>query len=615
MENRKGRKEVMSDSVPLRIELSPEWMWNIARMYKDQDAWEADFVRLESLIAPIEACRDRMDELQAVVAVFEREVELDRLLERLYVFAHLQEDQDTDNSESQALMARIRAKLTEVEGRLAWISPAILAQDMETLEGWAQSEAMTPFRYSMRCLIRRKKHTLSEREETLLSKASDILGASGRTYSMLTNADLRFPEISNEEGRKVEMSDGRYVQFLMSRERRVREEAFAAMYSTYGGFQNTIASTLSTTVKLHNYRADVRHYPSALEAALFGDQIPVDLYNNLIETTRRSLSHYYDYLRLRKRQLGLERLEMYDLYVSIVPEFDLRVPFEQAREWVLEACAPLGAEYCDVLKTAFNDRWIDVYENRGKRSGAYSSGCYDSLPYVLLNYQDTLNDAFTLAHELGHSMHTWLANHTQPPQTAHYPIFIAEIASTLNEELLLRYLLEQADSAAFKAYLLNHSCDSFKGTVYRQTMFAEFEKRIHELDAKGVPLTRESLSGLYAGINADYYGPDVHQDDRIALEWMRIPHFYYNFYVYKYATSFCASQIFTEQVLQSAEGRDRYIGLLKDGGSDDPLTLIKKAGVDLTDADTLHRAFGAFAANCLALEHSLNVAGASRSGM
>ncbi|MDD4737058.1 MAG: oligoendopeptidase F [Kiritimatiellae bacterium] len=599
----------MAGKIPVRGEMDGAYLWDISRIYPEVEAWEADFARIDALVEPLAAMKKSLRDPERLLAAFEREEALGRLLDRLYVYAHLQEDQDTSDSDSQCRMARIRAKLTDVQGRLAWMTPEILSNRKRDLQQWAQSEAFSAFRYPLQKLIRRKAHTLSEKEETLLSKASELFASPARTYGYLTNADLRFPSVRDEKGEESELSDGRYVQFLLSRDRRVRRDAFSAMYDTYGGIKNTVASTLSSTVKAHNYNARIREFGSAVEASLFSDQIPEALYSTLIETVRRELPLYFRYLSLRARQLGLKQLDMYDLYVPLVPKIEVQVSYEQAKEWVLEACAPLGKDYLEVLRTAFTDGWIDVYENRGKRSGAYSSGSYETLPYVLLNYQGTLNDVFTLAHELGHSMHSWLANHHQPSQTAGYPIFIAEIASTLNEELLLRHLLKQAEDPAFRAYLLNHYCDSFKGTVYRQTMFAEFERVIHAMDAGGEPLTHETLSEAYAGINRDYFGAQVEADPRIALEWARIPHFYYNFYVYKYATSFCASQIFADRVLESEVRREQYLELLRAGGADDPLTLIRTAGVDLTDQCTMEGAFNLFGKVLGELEEALEPQG------
>ena len=580
--------------IPERDAIAPAHRWNVEDLYADLDGWNRDFDRIEAEVQPLEALRGAINSAADVARLLDAETRLDRLVEKLYTYAHLRADEDTANTQYQALLSRIRARYTEVSGRLAWITPEILAQPEETLREWTDSEELRPNRYAMVRLLRHKPHTLSDREETLLSQAGEVFGASRQTYSLLTNADMRFPSIRDGQGREKELSQGRYITFLLDRDRRVRQDAFNAMYDTYGAWRNTLASTLSSNVKLHNYLARTRHFPSALEAALFEDNIPVGVYDSLIDATHAALPRFYLYTDLRRRCLGLDQLDMFDQHVPIVSEYDIQVPFETACQWVLAACEPLGEEYMEALQSAFTDRWIDVYENRGKRSGAYSSGCYDSLPYVLLNYQGTLDDVFTLAHELGHSMHSWLANRSQPPRFAGYPIFIAEIASTLNEALLLKHLLDQADDPKFRAYLLNHLCDSYKGTVFRQTMFAEYERMIHDMDGRGEPLTPDALCEAYYGLNARYYGDHVAPDKRIAMEWARIPHFYFNFYVYKYATSFCASQVFVLRVLEGATGREQYLDLLRAGGSADPLDLVARAGVDMTDSSTLEKAFIAF---------------------
>ncbi len=591
--------------LPERHQIQSEHQWDLESLYPNSAAWEEDFAGLEALVTPLEAMQGRLNSAQAILDLFAARSRLDRQLEKLYVYAHLREDENTSETSNQAQMARIRSKYAEVSGRLAWIEPELLAHSEEDLHAWAEDSLLRADRYLIQQLLRQKSHVLSDKEETLLSKAGEILSASYQAFKFLTNADIQFPQVKDEAGELQELSSGRYLALLQSRDRRVRKEAFAAMYSTYGALKNTLASTLASTVKYHNFNAQVRHYPSAIEAALHGDNIPLSVYENLIESVHRALPAYFDYVSLRRRTLGLEDLDMYDFYVPMVPDYEIKVPFEQARDWVLAALEPLGAAYRQVAASAFTDRWIDVYENKGKRTGAYSSGCYDSLPYILLNYNETLNDVFTLAHELGHSMHSWLANHTQPHRLAQYPIFIAEIPSTVNEALLLQHLLETQQDERFRTYLLNHYCDQFKGTVFRQTMFAEFEKIIHELDAQGTPLTYESLGERYARLNDQYYGPEVEVDPLISLEWARIPHFYYNFYVYKYATSFCASQVFALRLLRDEAERDRYLDLLRAGGSDFPLDLVRRAGVDLTDRATFDNALATFRATVSQLDAAL----------
>ncbi|MCK4303843.1 MAG: oligoendopeptidase F [Candidatus Eisenbacteria sp.] len=586
--------ESSSGSVPVREEIDRKHQWDLAVLFESDKPWEEGFEQIDQLVRPLEAMRGQLDSADAIARLFAAETELERLIERLYIYAHLREDEDTANTENQGRMGRIRAKATEVSGRLAWIKPEILSHSEGELRAWTDAPALKKDRFAMVKLLRQKPHILSDKEETLLSRAAEVFSAPQQTFGFLTDADMRFPEIKDSEGRSRELSQGRYITFLIDTARHVRRDAFNGMWETFGTFKNTLACTLSSNIKLQNYKAQVRNFPSALEASMHDDHIPLRLYETLIAATHEALPTFYQYLELRKHQLGLDDLDMYDMYVPIVPEYQIKIPFEQAREWVIEACRPLGQEYVKVLESAFKNRWIDVYENRGKRSGAYSSGCYDSLPYILLNYQGTLDDVFTLAHELGHSMHTWLAQHAQPHRFARYPIFTAEIPSTLNEALLLKHLLQTSDDPKFRAYLLNHLCDSFKGTVYRQTMFAEFEKRIHEMDAGGKPLTPDALAETYYELNGEYYGPGIDADKKIALEWARIPHFYYNFYVYKYATSFCASQILAGRLVESESKCDQYLDLLRAGGSDDPLELIRQAGVDLTDRRTLESAFEGF---------------------
>ena len=582
--------------IPERSTTPVEEQWSLEPMFANAEVWEQAFQGLDAAVEPLLAMRGTLHTAANVLAFHRADTALDRLVDRIHTYAHLKADEDTRDTANQARENRVRTTYAQLAEKLAWAQPELLANDLDTLHAWAESADLAEYRYALVRLIRRKEHTLSPPEEALLAGAGVIFGAPHETYNLLTNADLVFPKIEDASGTEQELSQGRFIRFMEDRDRKVRQRAFNGLYDTYKGVLNTVASTLRNHVKTHNYLARVRHYGSALEAALHGDQIPVALYESLIAANHAALPIFHRYVDLRRRMLKLDTLDMFDMYVPIVPEIEVKVPYEQAREWVLAACAPLGEDYVAALKRGFAERWIDRNENRGKRSGAYSSGCYDSSPYILLNYQGTLDDVFTLAHELGHSLHSWLANHTQPPQTAGYPIFIAEIASTCNEALLLDWLLrEKQNDPVFSAYLLNHYCDGFRGTVYRQTMFGEFEKTVHEQDAAGTPLTPDSLRETYRALNATYYGPAVTPDERISWEWARIPHFYYNFYVYKYATSFCASQIFAERILAGEAGaQDRFLGLLRAGGSADPLDLIRAAGVDLANPETFRLAFARF---------------------
>lgn len=594
-----------NSTVPSRSEVPEALTWDLTPLYDSPEAWEADFARLGEVAAPVLAMQGKLDSAAAVARLLDAETVLDRLLERLHTFSHLRHDEDTALAEPQARDARIRARYAEIAAECAWITPELLSHPEEELRAWMESPELAPSRRTLLKVLRNKPHVLSTSEETLLARAAEVLSASEQTYGLMTNADMSFPDIPGPDGKPMSLTEGTYRTHLENASRPVRKAAFETLLDTYGKWQNTLASTLSATVKSHAYLAQVRHFPSSIEAALFDDQVPVSVYDGLIGATHDALPLFHRYLDLRKRALGLADLDMYDLYAPLVPSCAETVPMEQAREWVLEACRPLGAEYGEALRTAFSSRWIDWPENKGKRSGAYSSGCYDSPPYLLLNQHDRLDDAFTLAHELGHSLHTWMANRAQPHRTAHYPIFLAEIASTVNELLLTHHLLARPGQApAMRAHLLNHLCDSFKGTVFRQTMFAEFERDLHRWEEEGTPLTAEFLREHYYELNKKYYGPGLAAHPSIALEWCRIPHFYYDFYVYKYATSFCAALIFARR-LRAGEGVDAYLGLLRAGGSLDPLDAVAAAGVDLRDAGVLREAFAEFGEVLAELEGAL----------
>jgi len=580
-------------TVSTRSEVPEALTWNLTPLYESSEAWEADFARLDAVAAPVLAMCGQLDSAAATARLLEAETTLDRLLERLYTFAHLRHDEDTAQADNQAREARIRARYAELAAQCAWITPELLSHPEEELRDWMDSPELLPCRRTLLKVLRNKPHVLSVEEETLLARASEVLSAPEQTFSLLSNADMVFPDISDADGKPLALTEGTYRAHLENPSRPVRKAAFETLLNTYGTLKNTIASTLSSAMKSHVFMAQSRHFPSALEASLFDDQIPVAVYDGLIEATHAALPLFHRYLDLRKRVLNLPDLNMYDLYAPLVPSCSDEVPMEQAREWVLEACRPLGEDYGQTLQSAFSERWIDWPENKGKRSGAYSSGCYDSPPYLLLNYHNRLDDAFTLAHELGHSMHSWMANRAQPHRTAQYPIFLAEIASTVNELLLTQHLLGQKKEADFRAHLLNHLCDSFKGTIFRQSMFAEFERSLHRWEEEGTPLTSEFLCAQYYDLNKEIYGPGIDASPAIALEWARIPHFYYNFYVYKYATSFCAALIFTRRI-RAGEGVEAYLNLLRAGGSQDPLDAVAAAGVDLRDASVLREAFEEF---------------------
>lgn len=593
-------------SLPERAEQDSRYQWDTSFLYKDEAAWQNDFDKIDTQVQTLEKMRGTLNSANKVAEFLESETSLERIIDRLHVYAYLLSDEDTSDSTKQARLSRIRSLATSASERLAWFLPEMLSHTAEELSAWLDAPELKTNRYALIKIMRLKPHTLTATEETLLSGAEEIFSSASHSYSLLINADIRFPDIIDDKGIRQELSHSRYLLLLRSTDRKVRSDAYKGMYQTVSKYKNTFASLLSTQVKRNNYLSRVRNYPSALAHALHDDNIPVSLYDTLITATHHAIPFFHEYLAVRKHALKLEKLCMYDLHVSFTPSCDLRIPFEQAFEWILEACAPLGADYTSVLSSAYTERWMDVYENKGKKSGAYASGCYDSHPYVLLNYHDTIDDVFTLAHELGHAMHSWQSNRHQSPRYARYPIFLAEIASTVNEALLIDYLLKKFSDNSLQLFLLNHLCDMFKSTLYRQTMLAEFEKHIHELDAAGTPLTQDTLGVSYQKLNHLYYGHNVHLDEYIAGEWVRIPHFYYNFYVYKYATSFCASQIFAKRIQGNPEHRDAYLELLRSGGSDDPLEIVQRAGVDLTKYQTLENAFLTFHETVSQLSAKLN---------
>jgi len=599
--------------VPERGEIPAEMTWDLSRMYADGAVWEADFARLGEILPPLDEWKGKLSGAAEIRQLFELEEGVARLLNKLYVYAHLKHDEDTAAAEGQAREERIRSAYAEAAGRMAWIVPELAAKSAEELRRLAGEAALAPWARRLEKLAREKAHVLPEAAETVLAQFGDVLGAPEQVFSMLTEADMAFPDAVAADGTGHALTEGTYGKLLQSPDGALRRSAFETLYKGYKAWRNTLAATLGATVKEHVVDARVRGYPSARAAALFDDQVPEAVYDNLIASTREALPMFHRYVALRRRALGGGALGMADMYVPLVGGEAPEATPEQSREWVLAACRPLGGEYMEILARAFGERWIDWLENKGKATGAYSSGCYDSPPYLLLNHNGRLDDAFTLAHEAGHSVHTWLANRAQPPSTAEYPIFLAEIASTVNELLLSHHLLAETRDAAMRTYLLNHLCDSFKGTVFRQVMFAEFERDIHAAVERGEPLVADGLCRDYAALNAAYYGPELEADSGpespIAMEWARIPHFYYDFYVYKYATSFCAALVFARRI-REGRGVADYLGMLRGGGSRDPLDAIRDAGVDLSRPEVVRDAFREFGRTLEALETALDGGGA-----
>lgn len=582
--------------LPRREELPEELTWDLTSIYESDQAFEESFSDLEDALPSLTSYEGTLaDGADQLSAALENILAAGRHLENLHLYAHLKNDQDTGNAQYQELYDRVRSLSSRFSVAVSWFQPELLAMDEETVRAYIQENPdLELYEHYLERLLSKKKHTLSAREEELLAGAANLFSVPSQTFSILNNADIEFPVIEDEEGRRVQLTHGNYSEFLESKNRRVRENVFKNYYSVYEGLENTFATTLYGNIKVQNYRAETRNYASARDAALSSNFIEEEVYDRLVEAVNDHLPSFHRYLELRKKALELEELHMYDVYTPLTKESTFEVTYEEAKEITLQALKPLGEEYQEILQKAFDERWIDVCENRGKRSGAYSSGNYDNNPYILLNWHDSLNNLYTLVHELGHSAHTYLTTKNQPYVYGDYPIFLAEIASTTNENLLTTYLLNQADSDEEKIMILNQYLDGFKGTVFRQTQFAEFEHFMHEQAAAGQPLTAHFLRDHYYKLNEKYYGPGVVSDEEIALEWSRIPHFYYNYYVYQYATGFCASSALAEKILSDPAGLDRYLGFLKAGQSDYPIEVMKAAGVDMTSSDYLNEAFEVF---------------------
>lgn len=558
--------------------------WDLTPLYASLKDWEHDFDEIRPLAEKFLTYRGRLGEGAIVLReAIEALDAFERLGEKVYVYSHLKSDENTADNANRSRQDKVETLFASLAETSAWFEPEIMGIADDVMSQYLQSPELALYKRSLLELLREKPHTLSEPEERLLGTLGDVLGSSDKTFEMLNDADLDFGKLKDESGKLKALTHGSYRIFLESPMREVRKNAFRKVFSTYEKYRNTFASTLDGAVKRHVVSARIRHYDSALTQALSSDNVPGSVYRNLISTVHNHLDAFYDYMKLRREVMKLDKLDMYDMYNPLLPGCRREYDFAEAVSLVKAALRPLGSQYAADLDKAFTQRWVDVPERKGKRSGAYSSGCYDSYPYLLLNYNRTLNDVFTLAHELGHSMHSFYSNATQPYHYADYSIFVAEVASTTNELLLFSHLLENTQDSDFRAFLLGHLADEIRGTIYRQTMFAEFELLIHELTEAGTPLSADLLCEKYAELNILYYGPEVQPDPLIAMEWARIPHFYYNFYVYKYATGMSAAVKLAENLRSGDPAkREAYFGFLKAGDSKDVLDIMKDAGVDLS---------------------------------
>lgn len=576
-------------NLPLRQELPQVETWDLTTIFSTDQAWETELIALKQAYPALNAYQGQLlASPESLLAAFTLAEDLQQRLENLYVYAHLNNDTDTTNAHYQGYLSQVGALVAEISAALSFMPTELMAGDEQLVWDYlTKLPELAIYDHYLKELFAKRPHILSLEVEAVLAQASEVLGMSSDIFSVLNNADLKFGSIKDEQGQVVTLSHGRYGVFLESQNREVRAAAYQTLYQAYQDHINTFATTLRGQIKQHNLNARLRHYPSARAAALANNFIPETVYDALVEAINDGLPLLHRYVALRKKALKLAEIKMYDLYVPFVEAIDLKFSFEEAKELVLAALAVLGDEYVALLKRAFDERWIDIHENQGKRSGAYSSGAYNTNPFILLNWHDTLDNVFTLAHELGHSIHSYYTRNNQPYVYGDYSIFLAEVASTTNENLLTDYLLKKYSDPKIQAYLINHYLDGFKATVFRQTQFAEFEHLIHELDEQGVALTPTVLSEKYLAINQKYYGPELVYDDEIKLEWARIPHFYYNYYVYQYATGFSAAATLSHLILTDQAAVNHYLDFLKAGSSDYPIEVLKKAGVDMnTNAAT-----------------------------
>lgn len=576
---------MQTTTVKKREEIDAKDKWRLEDIYENNELWEADLKKVSQLAEKAATYEGKLAQSGAMLleGLTARD-EMDSLAEKLFVYARMRRDEDNANSTYQSMVDRCSMVFTQIFAAIAFFLPELTEISPEKLDAFMkEAPGLEPYRFTFEKIQHNKEHVLSPKEETLMAQVGEISDAGGDIFGMFNDADIKFGTVKDEEGKEVTLTKGSYMTMMDCKDRRVRKDAFDTLYKTYESMRNTLAAMYGANVKSDKFYATVRKYNSALEASLHGNNIDVSVYDNLIATINANLPKLDEYLKVRKRALGLDELHMYDLYVPMVSEVEKKYTFEEAKEIVLKALAPLGEQYVADVRAAFDSGWIDVYENEGKTGGAYAWGCYKTHPYVLLNFQGTIDSVFTLAHEMGHAMHTFYSNKKQHYATSTYTLFVAEVASTVNETLLIQYMLQHTEDKKERAYLLNHYLEEFRGTVFRQVMFAEFEKLTHAKVEGGEALTTDWLCETYYGLNEKYFGRQVCVDKAIAIEWARIPHFYRSFYVYQYATGFSAATALATAVLkEGAPAVERYLAFLASGGSKYPLDLLKDAGVDLS---------------------------------
>ena len=586
----------MEKKIPVRSEADPKYTWALEDVYANNDVWKADLEKARALPAQLAAYKGHLgDSAQKLLEFLQLGDGISVLFDSLYGYAQRRSDEDTANSLYQGMTSQAMSAMVAVDAASSFETPELLAIPDDKLEQFYQEEpALETYRLALTRIRSKRTHILSDAEEKLLAAAGEMSQAPDSVYSVFADADLKFPSATDKDGNSHPVTHGTYIPLMHSADRVLRKSAFASLYSVYGQFRNTAAALLSAQVKQLKFYADARKYDSTLQASLDGNYVPTEVYTNLISAVHENMAPMYRYVDLRRKLLGVDELHMYDLYTPIVSDVDVNIPYEEAKQTVYDALACMGDDYRAILKEGFDNRWIDVYENVGKCSGAYSAGLRKH-PYVLLNYSGTLDSMFTLAHEMGHAIHSYLSNKHQPVAYSNYSIFVAEVASTCNEALLMQHLLKTTKDKKRRAYLINYFLEQFRTTLYRQTMFAEFELEINRRNERGESLTAESLNALYHELNHQYFGDDIVIDKEIDLEWARIPHFYYDYYVYQYATGYSAAIALSRRILkEGATAVKDYIHFLSGGCSTDPISLLRGAGVDMASTAPIHDALQLF---------------------
>lgn len=580
-----------------REQIEEKYRWDLSCIFEDDEAFLAALENMKGYPEKIAACQGKISQSPSeLLAYLEMDDQLGIMLGKLVNYAQRKSDEDTRDARYQDYAAQVMAVYTKIASASAWFAPELLKLDESAMERfYAQCPALELYRRSLDMLFRRREHILSDPEELILARAQDMAMQPEHIFSLFNDADLVFEDAVDSDGATHPVTHGSYIPLMMSSDRELRKSAFSSVYSAYGQFRNTAAALLGAQVKQLKFFSDARTYPSSLAYCLDSTEVPTEVYVNLISTVKDHFDPMYAYIDLRRRALGVDELHFYDLYVPIVEDIDMRFTYEQACELICEALEPLGQDYLALVRKGLSERWVDVFETPGKRSGAYSAGGYGMHPVILMNFQGKLDDVFTLVHEMGHSIHTYLSCEDQPSVYSDYVIFVAEVASTCNEALLTQHLLKTRSDPKERAYILNHFLEQFRGTIYRQTMFAEFELKANEIAAQGQGITADALCALYRQLNSEYFGPGIVIDDEIAVEWARIPHFYYQYYVYQYATGFAAAIALSNRILrEGAPAVEDYLGFLSKGSSKTPIELLKGAGVDMEKPDAIVSALSYF---------------------